>query len=136
MVLCEFDIQNAKSEAKPDVLTDGGGLFLPVQPNRDKLCRLKYRRRGTERRADASRTGLERLCTRRPPEAEANASEPVIKGGRLSTRKWGDGSKRSDNSCNLHSVQNWLVCRKSFALWRIGRISGRRAWTKNRMSGR
>ncbi len=49
MPLSHFDIQNAKPEAKPYKLADGGGLFLLIQPNGSKLWRLKYRHRGVER---------------------------------------------------------------------------------------
>jgi hypothetical protein len=49
MSLTHFDIENAKPESKPCKLSDGGGLFLPVQSNGGKLWRPKYRRRGTER---------------------------------------------------------------------------------------
>ena len=49
MPLSHFDIQNAKPEAKPYKLADGGGLFLLIQPNGSKLWRLKYRHHGTER---------------------------------------------------------------------------------------
>ncbi len=49
MSLTHFDIQNAKPEAKPYKLADGGGLFLLIQPNGSKLWRLKYRHLGTER---------------------------------------------------------------------------------------
>ena len=49
MPLSHFDIQNAKPEAKPYKLADGGGLFLLIQPNGSKLWRLKYRHLGTER---------------------------------------------------------------------------------------
>jgi integrase len=49
MSLNHFDIQNAKPDAKPYKLADGGGLFLLIQPNGSKLWRLKYRYLGTER---------------------------------------------------------------------------------------
>ena len=42
MPLTHFDIQNAKSAAKPYKLADSGGLFLLIQPNGSKLWRLKY----------------------------------------------------------------------------------------------
>jgi integrase len=49
MILTHFDIKNAKPTQKPYKLTDGGGLYLLVQPNGSKLWRLKYRFLGKER---------------------------------------------------------------------------------------
>ncbi|HXZ17452.1 MAG TPA: Arm DNA-binding domain-containing protein, partial [Roseiarcus sp.] len=49
MPLTHFDIENAKSAAKPYKLADSGGLFLLIQPNGSKLWRLKYRHHGVER---------------------------------------------------------------------------------------
>lgn len=49
MPLTHFEIENAKSAAKPYKLADGGGLFLLIQPNGSKLWRLKYRHHGIER---------------------------------------------------------------------------------------
>jgi hypothetical protein len=49
MPLTHFDIQNAKSAAKPYKLADSGGLFLLIQPNGSRLWRLKYRHHGVER---------------------------------------------------------------------------------------
>jgi hypothetical protein len=49
MPLTHFAIQNAKPSEKPYKLSDGGGLFLLIQPNGSKLWRLKYRHHGTER---------------------------------------------------------------------------------------
>jgi hypothetical protein len=49
MPLSHFEIQSAKSAAKPYKLADSGGLFLLIQPNCSKLWRLKYRHHGVER---------------------------------------------------------------------------------------
>lgn len=38
MPLTQFGIKNALADAKPYKLSDGGGLFLVVQPNGNKLC--------------------------------------------------------------------------------------------------
>jgi integrase len=43
MRLTNFEIKNAKAREKPYKLSDGGGLYLLVQPNGSKLWRLKYR---------------------------------------------------------------------------------------------
>jgi hypothetical protein len=43
MPLSEFAARKAKPADKPYKLTDGGGLFLHVQPGGSKLWRLKYR---------------------------------------------------------------------------------------------
>jgi Arm domain-containing DNA-binding protein len=49
MPLTHFDIRNTKPADKPFKLSDGGGLFLLVQPNGSMLWRLKYRFVGKER---------------------------------------------------------------------------------------
>ena len=71
MPLSHFDIQNAKSEAKPYKLADGGGLFLLVQPNGSKLWRLKYRHLGTERALSFGRYPAVSLAEARTKRDEA-----------------------------------------------------------------
>src|SRR3954447_8763655 len=48
MSLTDARIRNAKASAKPIKLTDGGGLYLEVQPNGSKLWRYRYRIAGKE----------------------------------------------------------------------------------------
>jgi hypothetical protein len=43
MALADVTIRSAKPRVKPYKLSDGGGLFLLVQPNGSKLWRLKFR---------------------------------------------------------------------------------------------
>jgi hypothetical protein len=49
MPLTHFDIRNTKPADKPFKISDGGGLFLLVQPHGAMLWRLKYRFLGKER---------------------------------------------------------------------------------------
>lgn len=49
MPLTEFSVRKAKAREKAYKLSDGGGLFLHVQPNGSKLWRLKYRFDGKEK---------------------------------------------------------------------------------------
>ena len=49
MALSELAARKAKPRQKPYKLTDGGGLFLLVQPNGSKLWRHKYRFEGKEK---------------------------------------------------------------------------------------
>jgi len=49
MPLSEFKISKAKPKDKPYKLSDGGGLFLLVNPGGSKLWRQKYRFMGKER---------------------------------------------------------------------------------------
>ena len=49
MPLTHFDIRNTKPADKPFKLSDGGGLFLRVQPNGSMPWRLEYRFVGKER---------------------------------------------------------------------------------------
>lgn len=49
MPLTHFDIRNTKPAAKPVKISDGGGLYLLVQPHGAMLWRLKYRYLGKER---------------------------------------------------------------------------------------
>jgi len=49
MPLSEFAVRKAKPRQKPYKLSDGGGLFLHIQPSGSKLWRLKYRVGGKEK---------------------------------------------------------------------------------------
>jgi integrase len=49
MPLTDTTARNAKAAANPRKLSDGGGLFLLVQPNRSKLWRLAYRFAGKQK---------------------------------------------------------------------------------------
>jgi len=49
MPLTNVEIKNAKPKAKPFKLSDGGGLFLWVQPSGGKWWRYKYRFAGKEK---------------------------------------------------------------------------------------
>lgn len=49
MALTPFGIKNAQARDKPFKLSDGGGLYLLVQPNGSKLWRMKYHFVGKER---------------------------------------------------------------------------------------
>ena len=48
--LTDTAIRTAKPKEKPWKLTDGGGLYLLVNPTGGKLWRLKYRFEGKEKR--------------------------------------------------------------------------------------
>ena len=47
--LPEISVRNAKGKEKPYKLSDGGGLYLLVNPNSSKYWRLKYRLNGKEK---------------------------------------------------------------------------------------
>lgn len=49
MALTNIEIKNAKPDTKPYKMTDGGGLFLLVQPTGSKWWRYKYRYGGKEK---------------------------------------------------------------------------------------
>src|SRR5476651_316168 len=49
MSLTDIAVRNAKPRAKPFKLSDGGGLFLLVQPTGGKWWRYKYRFAGKEK---------------------------------------------------------------------------------------
>lgn len=49
MPLTHFEMRNTKPADKPFKISDGGGLYLLVQPNGAMLWRLKYRFVGEER---------------------------------------------------------------------------------------
>ncbi len=49
MALSEFAVRNAKARDKAYKLTDGGGLYLHIQPNGSKLWRMKFRHLGKEK---------------------------------------------------------------------------------------
>jgi len=48
--LSDATIRKAKPGEKPRKLSDGGGLYLELQPNGGKWWRLKYRHEGKEKR--------------------------------------------------------------------------------------
>lgn len=47
--LTELGVRKAKPNSKPKKLSDGGGLFLLLHPNRSKYWRMKYRFMGKEK---------------------------------------------------------------------------------------
>ena len=47
--LPEVSVRNAKGRVKPYKLSDGGGLYLLVNPNSSKYWRLKYKLYGKEK---------------------------------------------------------------------------------------
>lgn len=49
MALTDMQVKKAKSTEKPQKLSDGGGLYLLVQPSGAKYWRLKYRYLGVEK---------------------------------------------------------------------------------------
>lgn len=49
MPLSDIEIKTAKPREKPYKLTDGGWLFLLVNPNGSKLWRLSYRFGGKQK---------------------------------------------------------------------------------------
>ena len=49
MALTELEVKKAKPTGKPVKLSDGGGLFLLVQPNGAKYWRLAYRFAGKQK---------------------------------------------------------------------------------------
>ncbi|MEM1381991.1 MAG: Arm DNA-binding domain-containing protein [Pseudomonadota bacterium] len=49
MPLTDRKIRNAKAAERPQKLSDGGGLYLLVQPTGSRLWRLKYRFQGKEK---------------------------------------------------------------------------------------
>lgn len=50
MPLTDSACKNAKPDAKPRKIADGGGLYLEIMPNGSKYWRLKYRFAGKEKR--------------------------------------------------------------------------------------
>ncbi len=49
MPLTNTACKNAKPEAKPRRISDGGGLYLEIYPNGSKYWRWKYRFNGKEK---------------------------------------------------------------------------------------
>jgi hypothetical protein len=49
MKLTDTAVRKSKPEPKPFKMTDGGGLFLSVQPNGSKYWRLAYRFDGKQK---------------------------------------------------------------------------------------
>ena len=53
-LLSDAKIRTAKPDAKPYKLSDGGGLFLLIQPSGSKLWRWKFRLNGKETTATSA----------------------------------------------------------------------------------
>ncbi|MBA4144012.1 MAG: DUF4102 domain-containing protein [Nitrosospira sp.] len=49
MKLTDAAVRKSKPELKPFKMTDGGGLFLSIQPNGSKYWRLAYRFEGKQK---------------------------------------------------------------------------------------
>lgn len=93
-------IRNAKPEAKPYKLGDGGGLFLLVQPNGAKWWRLKYRFSGKEKLLSVGvypDTGL-KLARKKRDEARAALAAGTDPG---SERK----AEKEARNASLHAQQ-------------------------------
>ncbi len=78
-MLTDTAIRNAKPQAKPRGLADGGGLYLEVSPAGGKLWRLKYRVGGKEKRLALGQypaTGLQ--AARALPHHPAFGSAPGV----------------------------------------------------------
>ncbi len=71
MKLTDKAIKNAKAEAKPYKLFDGGGLYLEIMPAGSKLWRLKYRYLGTEKRISLGHYPIVTLAEARDRREEA-----------------------------------------------------------------
>lgn len=61
MALSDAVIRNAKTGSKPTKLSDGGGLFLLLNPNGSRWWRFKYRFGGKEKLIFHSTTLTTRL---------------------------------------------------------------------------
>ena len=49
MALTDVKVKTAKPKEKPYKLTDGGGMYLLINANGSKYCRMKYRFAGKKR---------------------------------------------------------------------------------------
>lgn len=49
MALTEMEVKKTKPTDKPQKLSDGGGLFLLIQPNGGKYWRMAYRFAGKQK---------------------------------------------------------------------------------------
>ncbi len=49
MALAELEVEKAKATDKPQKLSDGGGMYLQVQPDGAKYWRMNYRVEGRQK---------------------------------------------------------------------------------------
>ena len=76
--LPEVSVRNAKGKDKPYKLSDGGGLYLLVNPNSSKYWRLKYRLHGKEKTLSL---GVYPGVSMAEAREEANKAKKLIREG-------------------------------------------------------
>ncbi|MEJ6008745.1 tyrosine-type recombinase/integrase [Novosphingobium aquae] len=123
MPLTETAAKNAKPREQAFKLSDGGGLFLLVQPNGSKLWRLKYRFDGKEKllsfgaypdvgvaaardKRNAAKVQLSEGCD--PMKNKAQASASGAETFRVIAERWHENRKSALNPAHAERVWSRL----------------------------
>jgi len=107
--LPEVTVRNAKGKEKPFKLSDGGGLYLLVNPNSSKYWRLKYRLHGKEKTLSL---GVYPGVSMAEARAEATKAKKLIREGvdPVIRRKQEKHSKIANSFRNI--ADEWLEKQK------------------------
>ena len=131
-LLTDAKVRNAKPQATPFKLADGGGLFLLVRPNGAKLWRWKFRLAGKEGLfavgvfppwGSLARATRGTLRARSWPKGSARPTTPARSGGRTSPTPTRGGGKPTGRSGKL--AEAWLEDGK--AIWAAGTYRQKRS---------
>lgn len=108
MKLNDKSCKNAKPEAKPVKMADGGGLFLLVQPNGKKYWRMKYRIGGKEKLLSFGEYPLIPLIDAKAKRE--NAKKLIADGIDPSLKKKQDKrQKKAESENSFHAVtMEWI----------------------------
>jgi len=107
--LPEISVRNAKGKDKPYKLSDGGGLYLLVNPNASKYWRLKYRLHGKEKTLSL---GVYPGVSMAEARIEANKAKKLIREGAdpVIRRRQEKHTKTANTFQNI--AEEWLTKQK------------------------
>ena len=107
--LPEISVRNAKGKDKPYKLSDGGGLYLLVNPNSSKYWRLKYRLHGKEKTLSL---GVYPGVSMAEARQEANKAKKLIREGvdPVIRRRQEKHTKTANTFRNI--AEEWLTKQK------------------------
>lgn len=105
--LTDAQLKNAKPQEKPYKLSDGGGLYIAVNPEGSKLWRLKYRFKGTERTTALGAYPVMTLAHAR--EKREDAKRMLVKGLDPLTEKRAAQAKEGGRDSFKSIAEEWIT---------------------------
>ena len=118
MKLTDINIRKAKSDKKVRKLSDGGGLFLQIEPTGGKLWRYKYRFEGKQKLLALGKYPDVPLQEARKRHTEAR--EQLAQGVDPSAVKKAQKAAGKERAANTFEV----IAREWFDRWKTGRVVG------------